>query len=505
MNLKNLWITGHLNKHGPLRKYPSIKQKISETYDVAVIGAGWLGLNTALKLHEQGKKIIVLEAGKIASSSVAAHSTAKVSSQHQILFGTLKSKHGLHLTQMYGKMNEEAIADIEKIIDKYKIDCEWKRASHIVFAEKEDEIQTLKDETEVAQQSGLKASFEKVVNDLPIKHLGALVVRDQAYMNPVSYLAGIANVLNEAKVPLYEDSRVSNVQLLSPFEITANDVCIKAHKVVVATHLPILDRTGHFSLVSPSRSYCIAVTLTDNSKMIKETYINVKKSQETRSLRPYGDTLVISGGGHKVGEYPSISNWGFDELEKWARQNFPVKEVVASWSAMDYYPVDQIPYIGLAMHGSPNIYLGTGFSKWGFTQGHAAAQIITDLIQGKENDYAKLFDARRWDVTKSAKDFVKNQMHVSKKFFGDRIKHMCESIDIEDLAKGQGGICDNKVNGKRVAAFKDENGVLHQFSPVCTHLGCHVNWNSEAHLFECPCHGSSFNTLGEVLHGPAKK
>jgi len=307
-------------------------------------------------------------------------------------------------------------------------------------------------------------------------------------------------------VKIYGNSRVQDVSHCTPHQITvANGCTVVADNVVLATHLPILDRTGHFTLNKPSRSYCIAVTLKDPKKNIKETYISAEKTH-TRSLRPADDgkILIVSGAGHLVGDYPEDeSTWGYEPLIQWTRKYFDVQEVISRWSAMDYYPADEIPYMGLAMHGTDSIYTATGFAKWGFTNGVAAANIVVDLISGRDNKYAKYFDARRWDITHSAKEGLKIGMHVAKHLVGDRYK--VKSIDIEDLVPNDGGIFKDKNTGDKVAVYKDQTGIIHKFSPVCTHLGCYVQWNSEDKIFECPCHGSCFNRDGDVFHGPATK
>jgi len=312
----SFWIDNHVAQKGGLKDFPRLKdvksENINREFDVVVIGAGWFGLNTALKLHEHGRKVLLLEGGKVASSSVASWSTAKVTSQHRIKYSSLAHKHGKETAQLYYQANHEAISDMEETIKKYNIDCQWARAAHVVFAQTGDELDTLKQEERALQDfPGSKVSLEQnSIKDLPesVKIYGALRVEDQAHVNPVSYLSAIANKLAEEGVPIYENSRVNNVSFSSPHEITVEGGHnMTANNVVVATHMPILDRTGHFAKGSPSRSYCIAVTLENDDKMIKDTYISVSSGSKTVSLRPAADgkVLVAAGGGHPVGEYPS--------------------------------------------------------------------------------------------------------------------------------------------------------------------------------------------------------
>jgi len=467
----NFWIDSHVSKNGGFNEYPQFDRNLQTHFDVAVIGGGWVGLNTALKLHEKGQKVIVLEAEKIPIGSVASWSTAKVSAQHQIKYSKLLDKHGKKVAKLYHDANQEAIQDIENIIQKYNIKCQWSKASHIVFAQTNQELQILKEEQKAANEIGFKATLMgSNIEELPksMNLTGSLKVDDQAHMNPVSYLSGIAQVLSNAKVPIYEMSRVKDVTFVAPHVVSVEGGHkFTANNIVVASHLPILNRSGHFAKVTPSKSYCIAVTLENEGKMIKDTYISGPDSP-TISLRPADDgkVLIICGAGHPVGEYPSA--WGYPALENWARNHYPVKEVISRWSAMDYYSSDLLPFMGYAMHGSSSLFVATGFGKWGFTNGAAASQVITDLITGnKENKYHEVFDARRWDLTKSSMTDLEILAHVANHFFGDRFN--CEEANYDALQIGEGGVFKDPKDGK-VAVFKDELGAIHKFKPACTHL-----------------------------------
>lgn len=240
--------------------------------------------------------------------------------------------------------------------------------------------------------------------------------------------------------------------------------------------MPILDRSGHFAILPPEKSYCLAFTLEDESKMPKQMYITAE--EPTRSIRPADNNkvLIIAGAGHHHGECPRESTEEqYEELEKWTKQNFPVKEVIAKWSALDYMSPDKVPYIGYLHRGTGSIFTATGYKKWGLAAAASAANVISDLIENKQNKYFSLVDSRRWDVLNIGGDVAKIQVHVAKDFIQDRVKYMLSVPDIEDLENGKGAIC--KYNGETVAGYKDENGNIHAVSPVCTHLGCYVRWN----------------------------
>jgi glycine/D-amino acid oxidase-like deaminating enzyme/nitrite reductase/ring-hydroxylating ferredoxin subunit len=509
---KSLWVTSHVKRLGEFKSFPRLAGKLTEKFDVAVIGAGMFGLTTALKLHEEGKRPVVLEAHRV-GMGVGGFSTAKLCSLQRNMFTLLHDKFGDDMVKPYGRMNQEAIDDIERLVNKYNIDCCFRRAAHTTFAMNADERETIGSEYEGTTKAGLASREIRDSNgDLPatVPFFGGVRAENQAHFNSYSYMVGLADVLDKAGVPIYEMTRAQDVSMRGPPHTitTVEGGELEADQVVVATHLPFLDRTGHFTVTEPDRSYVIAASLTDPSEMIKEMYISVTKPQ-TRSMRPYDDgtgepVLVVCGNDHPAGDFPKEGAEScYDDLEKWTRQHFPVKEIVAKWSAFDYRAADKIPYIGYAHHGTNTVYTATGFMKWGHTNGHAAAGIITDLIMGRANPYAELFDARRWDLTHSIFDAAKIQAHVTKHFVGDRVKHML-GPDIEDLKPGCGGIC--KDRGSVVAAYMDESGQVYKFSATCTHLGCHVNWNDAEKSYDCPCHGSRFDAkTGAVLHGPSTK
>jgi Rieske Fe-S protein len=187
-------------------------------------------------------------------------------------------------------------------------------------------------------------------------------------------------------------------------------------------------------------------------------------------------------------------------LEAWTKRWFPVRAVEHRWSAQDYMSADGLPYIGRVPLQQGHCWVATGYNKWGLTTGTAAALIIGDLIRGRDNPWATVFDATRTDVLPSAQKLVEENADVAKRFVGDRLRTLSVPA-LADLAPGQGGIVDDQ--GSRLAAYRDESGLVHAHSPLCTHLGCYVVWNAAERSWDCPCHGSRFGYRGEVLQGPA--
>lgn len=396
------------------------------------------------------------------------------------------------------------LKEILQNISKYKIDCDWKNVTDYTYTTDESDVESIKEQANLLQDFGLPAYFTKEL-DLPFPIKGAVSLENQGQFNSYSYCMGLAKELEKMKCDIYEDTRVVDVSAGSPHKIsTENGPEVQADKVIIATHLPILDRSGHFSMVTPSKSYCVALQLKDGSKVPSGSYISTGEGIHNKSIRTAnnGKVLIVAGCGHPQGEPINGSNeYSYQELERFARDNFQVGDVICQWSALDYYTADVIPYIGYLSHFESSIYTATGFRKWGFTSSVASSLLISDLINGIQTDYSKTFDARRWDLAKSTLKALEFQAHVTKHFVGKRIQNMATAPDIEDLQKDCGGIC--KKNGELVAAYKDINGFVHTLKSTCSHLGCELSWNQADRQWDCPCHGSVFSISGEVKHGPA--
>ncbi|KAL6068389.1 EF-hand calcium-binding domain-containing protein 3 [Balamuthia mandrillaris] len=472
--------------------------------DVAVVGAGIVGLSTALSLKEQGKRVAVLEGGSV-GRGISAFTTAKLSSLHSLCYTKLMKEVGLEGIRAYADFNERGIDYVERNVTKYAIDCDFERVPNYTFTFHGDMVSTIATEVEAAKAAGLAASFTQET-DLPFPVRAAIRVENQAQFNSYAYCLGLARAVQGEGCDVYEHSRVQTVSEASPHRVVTEDGSIEADYVVLATHLPILDRSNHFAFCKPVQSFCMACTLEDNSKMPRAMYITAETTP-TLSVRSAnnGTVLVVAGGGTNMGEFPSNnSELLYKDLEELAREHFPIKDVVSRWSGEDYMPADSIPYIGYLYRGTKSIFTATGMKKWGLAHGSAAGMLIADLIDGKENrEWHHLYDARRWHLMSSLPNLAKFQAKVGAHFVGDRAKHIAKVPDIEELVNDTGAVC--KYRGKLVAAYRDPEGRMHAVSPTCTHLGCHLRWNQGDRAWDCPCHGSRFSVKGEVIHGPAVK
>lgn len=476
-------------------RYPALKDDIS--VDVAVVGDGIIGLSVAAMLKRSGARVAVIEAGRIAAGATG-YTTAKVSSQHGLVYRELLDDAGEELARQYAEANETAITEMASFVEELDIDCDFRRADAFSYTEDPDQIEHIHAEVEAAVSLGLPASFAASTG-LPFDVAGAVRFANQAMFHPRKYCLGLAASIPGDGSHVYEMTRATDVTSNDRCEVTTDHGIVRADHVVLATQIPFLDKGGFFARTSPARSYAIAVQLDGSAP--DDMYLSI--DSPTRSVRSHieNDTTytIIGGEGHKVGQDPDTSQ-RYQALETWTREHFGVRSVDYRWSAQDYMPVDNVPYIGPITAGNRRVLVATGFRKWGMTTGTVAGMILTDTIVGRESPWAAVFDSTRREVRRSAKKFVLENTNVAKRFVGDRIRTM-KIPDAADLGPGEGGVVE--ADGDKVAAYRDEAGKLHAVSPTCTHLGCLVSWNTAEKTWDCPCHGSRFDVDGEVIQGPA--
>lgn len=479
--------------------YPTYDAPSVDAVDVAVLGGGIAGLSTALALVEAGASVVLLEADRVCSG-VTAYTTAKVSSLHGLTYAGLISSFSEDVARAYGDANQAAIEQVATWTSEYEIDCDFSRRPAYAYTTSNAKVADITAEVEAAQRLGLPASFT-TDTELPFDVKAAVRFDAQAQFDPRRYCLGLAAAIVAGGGRVYEQSRAVDVDSGEPCTVrTASGVTFSAAQVVVATHIPFLDRGGYFAKTHPTRSYAMAATLGGSATTPAGMYLGV--DEPTRSVRSaLGDTVVILGGeGHKVGQDDDTTE-RYAALEAWAREHFDVEAIEHRWSAQDYAAVDGLPYIGRQTSGSP-ISVATGFRKWGMTNGTAAGMMLSRELTGQDNPWAKAFDASRQATTFTSKDFYKENANVAQQMVGDRFAAITAPA-ADTLKPGEGAIV--SLDGDKVAAFRDEDGTLHAVSAACTHLGCLVAFNTAERSWDCPCHGSRFSLDGVVLQGPAIK
>ncbi len=481
----------------PATTYPLLKS--STTVDVAIIGAGIVGLTAAMLLKQAGKTVAVIESRQIVTG-VSGHTTAKVTSLHQLVYADLIKQVGEQNAKLYAESNQAALEWIAALVAQEQIDCDFSRQSAYTFTELESELSQIEDEVEAALKLGLPASFVQKTS-LPFAIAGAVKFDNQAQFHVRKYLLHLAKAIPGNGSYLFEQTRVQKVEEDTPCKIVTDQGVITAQDVIVATHLPFLDQGLFFAKTYPKRSYIIGAQI-EPAQAPEGMYIGIGKEYHSIRTTPYngGLLLLVGGEGHKVGTV-SDTEQRYQKLEAYARDRFSVSSFEYRWSTQDYVSFDKLPYIGKLTPFNQHIYVATGFSLWGMTKGTMSGLLLTDLVLGRENPWKELYDATR--VTPFiTPQLVKSGIDVASRWVGDRLKGL-QSSSLADVEPCEGKLL--TIDGEQVAAYRDQQGTMHAVSAVCPHLACLVSWNGAEKSWDCACHGSRFSYDGEVLHGPAVK
>jgi glycine/D-amino acid oxidase-like deaminating enzyme/nitrite reductase/ring-hydroxylating ferredoxin subunit len=461
--------------------------------DVCVIGAGITGLMSAYALKEQGASVAVIDRDRV-GTGVTGYTTGKVTSLHGLTYASLEERYSAEVARLYGEANQFGMREVARIAEQHSIDCDLRTLPAFTYTEKDETLQTIESEAAAAQRAGLPASFV-TETELPFKVAGAVRFDDQVHFHPRRFLDGLAKVVGN----VYERTAAMDVDESNGWcTVETPAGTIRAEHVIVATQMPFMHRGMFYAKAYPTRSYAIAGPH-DGPPM--GMYLSA--DAPARSIRPHisGDRtwLIVGGEGHKVGQHDGDTERHYDALESWADVHFDLRPDTR-WSAQDFVPADDIPYIGRASRFTHRVFVATGYKKWGLSTAGFASKLIADLIGGRDNPWLSVFDATRIDPRHAGKELVKENVDVAKRFIGDRLAD-ARARKIESLERGEGDVVDNGF--RVVAAFRDDDGTLHQVSPVCTHLGCHLRFNSAERSWDCPCHGSRFDVDGAVLEGPA--
>ena len=479
----------------PETNYPPLEGDVD--VDVAVIGAGITGLTAALLLKRAGKTVAVVESKRIVRGATG-YTTAKVTSGHNLIYDDLGKRFGEEAARIYAESNEAAIERMARLVAEEGIECDFERKPNYVYAEAGGDVGQIEREVEAAQKAGLPASFATETS-LPYPIAGAVRLENQAQFHPRKYLLAFAAAIDGDGSHVFEWTRALDVEEDGACVVTTDRGRVHAGDVVVATHLPFLDRGLFFAKAHPSRSYAIGAPI-DESVAPDGMFIN--SGQPTRSIRTMRDGdavyLNVGGEGHKPGQAEDTLE-RYDRLEEFMRRHWQTGPVEYRWSTQDYTTVDRVPYVGRLRRGSEHVYVGTGYGKWGMTSGTVAAIILSDRILERENAWAELYEAKRLNPRASAKKFVKENAAVGVEFFGARLSGG-ERRALDALGNGEGALL--RVRGRKTAVYRDERGKLHALSPVCQHLYCIVSWNPAERSWDCPCHGSRYTGEGKVIQGP---
>jgi len=479
----------------PHTTYPPLRESLA--VDACVVGGGILGLLTADLLKQAGMTVAVLEADRVATG-VTGHTTAKVTVLHGLIYDHVRSHFGEEGARHYAEANRAGLELIADRVAQRGIECDFRRRAAYTYVEHASDLDQLRKEVDAARAAGLDAELVDAV-DLPWEVAGAVRLADQAEFHPRRFLLEIADAIHRDGSYVFERTRATGVDDAKPCRVrTDAGGEISAGRVVIATHYPTLDRGLFFTRLAAERSYALGVRA--RGRTPQGMFLSTESPSHSVRAAPYdgGELLIVGGESHKTGTSAPLER--YVALEAWARERFDVEAVEYRWSAQDAMPADGIPYVGKLSPIARSVWTASGFKKWGITNGAAAALMLADAIAGRENPWAQTFDSNRFKPLAAAPRLLKENVSVGAHFFGDRLSPPGVR-SLEDLAPGDGGIL--KVDGDRVAAFRDDDGVVHAVSPTCTHLFCQVSFNAAERSWDCPCHGSRFGTDGAVIQGPA--
>lgn len=488
--MNSLWIDelGKINSSGELE---------SDTKaDICIIGAGISGITTAYYLTKKGYKTVVIERNEI-GHGVTGHTTAKITSQHSLIYHYLSKQYDVEFSKKYFEANEKAINNIEEIIRENNISCDFERKDNYIYTINEKNIGKIEEEAESLKCININAEVVEK-SDLKFKIKKGIVFKNQAQFNPLKYKKGLVKYILNNNGKIYTNSLCTDIKRKDEeYEVWANGHKVYAKYVVLATQYPFLKIPGfYFIKMYQASSYVIGIETKE--KLPKDMYLSI--DEPNFSFRTAGDILLIGGAGHKTGSKVDY-NQTYGVLEKKAKELYPDCKIKYKWSTRDSITLDKIPYIGEYSSLMPNMYVMTGFNKWGMTSSNVAANIVVDKISGVESIYEEIFKSTRYKPIVN-KDEMKNMLVDStKSLILDRIKK--ENIKTDDIKNNSGAIID--LDGTKVGVYKNEEGKEYYIKPVCTHLGCILEWNDADKTWDCPCHGSRYDKFGKNIYDPAIK
>lgn len=467
----------------PETAYPAFKT--SYDADAVIVGAGIVGLTVAYQLAKVGLSVIVLEAGRV-GRQVTGRSTAKVTSQHTLIYAHLIRRFGLEMARLYAEANQAAVDLVCEWVRNEAINCSLERKDAYAFTSRRERRPAIDAEAEAARRLGLEADALDSA-PLPFKTTGALRFRNQAQFNPAQYLIGLAAAVKAHGGRIYENSRVTATKSGRQWRAQVGRHHANGSRLILATHMPIGGPVYFDSMTRPRCHVAMALRAAPGG-MLDGMFIDIDRPRHSLRMGKDkdGPLLVALGPQFLTGQDGDVAR-RFRRLERWIRANVPAGEVAWHWVNEDYDTPDRRPFAGAIGEKAPGLYVATGFNGWGISNGTAAGTTIAAQILGQLSPWAKVYNP----VRKTPKGFNK----------GGDSKSLVRSV--EQIQPRQGGVIEH--GKEKIAVWKSADGKTHAFSAACTHMGCIVTWNNADLTWDCPCHGSMFRCDGQVIHGPATK
>jgi glycine/D-amino acid oxidase-like deaminating enzyme/nitrite reductase/ring-hydroxylating ferredoxin subunit len=474
--------------------------------EVCVVGAGVAGLTTAYMLAREGRSVVVLEDGVIGGGETG-RTTAHLSNALDDRYYELERLFGRRGARLAAESHTAAIDCIERIVDEEEIGCDFERLDGYLFAPPDCSGVELEREFDAARRAGLRDV--EWVERAPISDFDTgrcLRFPRQGQFSPLKYLGGLARAVTRDGGRIFTGTHADEIRGGVPARVTTSGgQVVTAGAVVVATNVPVNDRLLVSTREGKYRTYVIGAHVPRGS-VTKALYWDTPdpyhyvRLQSAAPGRGVDDVLIVGGEDERVGEHDD-GDERFAELYRWTRRRFPmIGRIEFQWSGQIVEPTDGLAYIGRMPLDEPNVLIATGDSGHGMTHGTIAGILLTDLIQGRRNDWASLYDPSRLRSLATA-DFLTENLNVAA-HYTDWLTG--GEVDSEsEIKPGEGCIIRRGLT--KTAAYRDERGVLHERQAVCTHAGCVPSWNSTEKSWDCPCHGSRFDRYGRVVNGPANR
>lgn len=483
------------------RKNHDLFEEIKEDKKVSVciIGGGLTGLQTAYNLSDK-LDVVILEKDRICGST-SGKTTGKITSQHGVFYDYLIDSQSKEFAKMYLEANEKAIQNIKDIIEKEEIECDLEEESSYVFTKQETKLDMIKNEQKAVDKlQKEKSDYVKEI-ELPTEISGAIEFKNQAQFHPLKYAYGLAKAIIKNDGKIYENTKVTDIKRENEkYVVYANKNKVIADYVVLATRYPIMNVPGYYFLkMYQSTSY--AMVFDAKKKLFYGMYISYETPNVSfRTIRD-GDRELLLAVGYDYKTGTEELRDGYQRLEVIVRKMYPDAEVLYKWTAEDCISLDKIPYIGQYSSIMKNLYIATGFNKWGVTSSNVAANIITDKILQKENKYEEIFKSTRIEPIKNRQEMGDMLKEANKSILLSRFKIPKEELD--NIKIGEGKII--KIDNTKVGVYKSKTGEIYKVKPICTHLGCELYFNNIEKIWECPCHGSKFTYDGKSIEVPSNK
>ncbi|HMQ78779.1 MAG TPA: FAD-dependent oxidoreductase [Ignavibacteria bacterium] len=467
--------------------------------DVCIAGAGITGLTCAYMLLKSGKSVIIADDGNIGggeSSRTTAHITSVIDNRYY----NIEKLHGERASLLAAESQKAGIDLIERIISENNIECDFTRLNGYLVFKPGERAGVLEMEYEAAARAGIDV---KMAPSPPYSALGdypCLEFPGQAEFHMLKYLVGLARAVISMGGRIYTKTHIKKItDGQPPIAETQNKIKITAKDIIIATNSPVSDYLAIHTKQAAYRTYVIGVRIPKDSvphalywdNENPYHYIRIYKQQKN-------DILIVGGEDHKTGQ-EEYTDQHFENLIKWTAQRFPMAEHVEyKWSGQVLEPFDGLSFIGKDPENPEHVYIATGDSGMGITHASYAAILLDDMINGRDNKWADLYDPKRITL-KAAPEFIKEGFNTAIQYID--IITPPEYANEQEVPEGTGAILN--LGKDKTAVFKDKDGKVYKFSALCPHLKCVVEWNKTENTWDCPCHGSRFEATGKVINGPA--